>query len=315
MQSIRSLVNSFARRDRARLIAETLIIVLSVGLITVLELNGNLSSGQLAVFAVVITAVISLEVLQSRVEKVLTAVRYGPQVFNKKTIVDDRLRRYIEDESPDDLYLMEYSSANAQEVIRAGVEAGCSIYLLVRHPDTNSRWNVSEKQSRRILETIHQNYYEQWIEDDEFDLQIRFSHRPAGLRARRADDDYLLCGWYTFGHRDDRKSAETKRVQGKQNPFVAFPSDNQDYQKLNEMFEKSFFSLWRQGEDLQSIYDRSPSVLGDYPERLDSYEEWVTAVSGTDEAELFDERPWMERIESVDPAIFYDEPQQMNRAE
>jgi hypothetical protein len=287
------------------LIAEGLIIAGSIVLIAFLEFNNQLSSGQLAVFLVAITAVIFIEVLQSRVREVLKAIRYGPKVLGEKSIVNEHLISYIEEESPSSVYLVEYSSTNANRVVESALRAGCSVYLLVRHPDRDIKWNVSRKQSRWIVDAIH-GYHDLWKHSDtEFDLNVRFYYRPAGLRARRLDNEYLACGWYTFGNRTD-KDADVKRVQGVQNPFVAYPDDNEDYYKLNEMFEKSFYSLWKQGTDLETIHERGDiDYLNEEASLLSDYDKWKAEISNTDADDLFENKPWMEDVQAVDEVVFY----------
>lgn len=240
------------------------------------------------------------------------SVVQGPcEVLPNKVVVDQRLRSYIESHSPNSVYLIEYSSVNAKNVIDTALENNCSIYLLLRHPNRSIRWNVSESQSDRIknqTKVLIDDCLDKIADDhEECSLYIQYYYHPASLRARRIDDELLCMGWYTFENRNSvEKTPYKKHVHGHNNPMIAFLNQEDGYNALNEMFEKSFYALWKQGDSLAHIYDNEHwDGLRGWAEGKKQREAIVRKVSGLEADHLFSHKEWMNKISEVESDFFF----------
>lgn len=248
-------------------------------------------------------------------ERVLDKVESSPgiQVLPDHDSVNDRVLDDIADIRPDSIHVLQYSSQKVWEIVRRALGSGITVYLLVRHPDPETKWNVARSQSEQIKNQV-QSVIDEVIdvktdpslEDPELHLQFYF--HQAGLRALRLEDGPVYAGWYTYENRDSmERDKYRKHVQGHNNPVMAIPREVMGFEAMNEMFEKSFYSLWKQGTSMQNILKTYYwEGLDDWLELKKKRRQVVEEVSGLDADELFEEKDWMEKIEEVEDGAFYD---------
>lgn len=238
-------------------------------------------------------------------------IRFEADLLPGKSTVDRELIDYIDANNPDTLFLLEYSSNNAREIIDSALQNDCTVYLLVRHPSRSIRWRVSNSQSERIKDAT-KDLIDEYIDkiherNKQCSLYIQYYYHPAGLRARRIDNSLLCTGWYTFENRDSvGKDPEKLHVHGDDNPMMLVSNQSESYPVLNEMFEKSFYALWKQGTSLLTLYQGNYwESLQDWVNHRKQREKMIELVSSREAIHLFSHKEWMDDIHEVDEEFFY----------
>ena len=186
---------------------------------------------------------------------VLERFRPSRRVLDTKTDVLSDMESHIENEDPQTVYFLEYSSQRAQRAIQFALEKGWDVYLLIRHPNRDLKWRVSENQSTNIIRELDEmcQHYSDYAYDD-VELKIQFYYQQAGLRARRIGDKWLYVSWYTFDNRNGDEPAD-KHVQGDNNPTFKLRRGMDGFESINRFFEMSYHALWQEGDSLQTVLE------------------------------------------------------------
>lgn len=293
-----------AQHDSVRRLALAIGVVLALILIGF----GNELLGERPVtgpiLVVLLGALVSIEVVQSRVGQLLS--RANLEVVGAYES-DSTLAAEIARREPDTVYMLEYSSAAATDALRAAIDVEATIYLLVRNPDGDLRWPVSDNQAGRTgsaLRRLQELCYDKSASGLDVDMNIRLYNQQASLRGRRLDDETIYAGWYTFDNRT-QKTMSRKHVQGDNNPAVRMTDDAPGYHHLQQFFEESFYHLWYEGEDPIAAFDRDAlggeaEWFAQRPERR----EWLESVSETDAEDLFPRSTVGGRTDEPTPSTF-----------
>jgi len=301
---IRRIGQWIASTDEVRYIIEVLFFLVIVALLTIESVGGAFDTTQATVLGLLFSILISIEVLMRRVTRLQGAVTSRAEVIDREDAVHDRIRNYVTNFSPDTLYFVEYSSMRGKAIISKAIQNGCTVYLLVRHPNQSLKWRVSESQAQRTRSAISEllQLYRDY-RDSGAKLHIQFYYQAGGLRARRIDNQTLYTGWYTFDNRQ-AKPPDAKHVHGDNNPMLAFIDQYEGYEALNEMFESAFYAHWKEGCSLaESLND--PSVPAVYSREDRLVKELADEVSGVRAEEIFPKVDEMRSLDDIeDPNIF-----------
>lgn len=186
------------------------------------------------------------------------------------------LSEYIEDQQPDEVKMIEYSGSTVDTIIHNAVLESAEVKLLLKYPHDT----ITDNHPDKILSNIKLLQSEL---GNAKNLQVRLYKAPAGLRARKFDDDLINCGWYTYQVSDNRGA----HMKGHINPTILVTSDEQEeYRDLNQMFDRVFDSLWKSGETLEQLYniDNPPNdEIADFQKwvNIKQCQHWIKSVSGT----------------------------------
>lgn len=232
------------------------------------------------------------------------------EILPNKSTVDDHLIAEIKKHRPDNMYFLEYSSGMGTKVIKTALAVGANVNLLLRYPSKNARWEVSESQADRIIQNVKrrlEDYADSEAADSgRWQLHVQFYYHPASLRARRIGNQRLCIGWYTFENRNSvdtgnktGKKIRAKHVQGHNNPMLLAGADSDGYEHLNEMFEKCFFALWKQGVSVEEVCQNDyVEALTEWMNRKPRREQNVQKASRRSASDLFSHKEWMYEIVS-----------------
>lgn len=224
------------------------------------------------------------------------------------------IKSEMQNNPPSSVYFLEYSSKKADNLIWEALKSGANVFLLVRYPSTDALWSVSESQGNRIVETITERFADYrdapWRKKNEWRLFTQFYYRRASLRARRLDNRLLCAGWYTFENRDTKNHGNNtlqskrpwqKRVQGHSNPMTIYRSRSGLYERVNEMFRKSFYCLWKQGTTPLEVYHSDKEYFSDWLKNKSGRERVLDEASRESADSIgFTPEPWMNEVAPAD---------------
>lgn len=299
-RQIRRIGRQIISNDKVRYAIEVLLFLIIVVLLIIESVGGTFDTTQATMLGLLFSILISIELLMRRVTRLQGAVTSRAEVIDREDAVHDRIRSYVTNFSPNTLYFVEYSSMRGKPVISKAIQDGCTVYLLVRHPSQNLKWQISKNQAQRTRSAVSellQLYRDH--RDNGAKLHIQFYYQTGGLRARRIDNQTLYTGWYTFDNRQG-KPPETKHVHGDNNPMIAFIDQYEGYEALNEMFESAFYAHWKEGCSLaESLNDNDVPAVYSQDYRPD--QELAKEVSGARAEDIFpkvDEERSLDDIEN-----------------
>ena len=150
----------------------------------------------------------------------------------------------------EDADLLEYSTAEAREMIKALRERQCRMRILAKHPESVT----SDTQRRRILSQVE-------VLMDELDnydkASIKFYRQPASIRGRRLGDACVNLSWYT-PYIPDAKKKKDLEVLGHTNAVITADLATREGQHLLRMFQGLFDRLWLAAgtEDAGAVIER-----------------------------------------------------------
>lgn len=212
--------------------------------------------------------------INDAMDEVRSDVSILPAHNNSKS--KEILRKYIKNNTPNEVKMIEYSSQTIESTIEDAVEVDAQIQLLLKHPDSTTPDNQPERIIQQV-KSLHDNL------SAYTDMEIRFYEQHAGLRARKFDDDLINCGWYTYQY-DDRLGMDLK---GHTNPTVLVSKEEgNEYRHLEIMFDRVFDNYWDNGTTLEELYQKEGELDDDIADDLQRWvelrncEEWVSSVSG-----------------------------------
>lgn len=205
-----------------------------------------------------------LEGMATEITKATSKLRNEISILSdqsKTSELKQVLSEYIEDQRPNEVKMIEYSGSTVDSIIQDAVLEGAEVKLLLKYPYNT----ITDNHPSKILGQIKLLQSDLGTAEN---LQIRFYRAPAGLRARKFDEDLINCGWYTYQVSDKRGP----HVKGHINPTVLVTSDQkEDYRDLNQMFDRVFNSLWESGETLEHLYN-----ISDPPnDEIAQFQSWV----------------------------------------
>ncbi|USZ71492.1 hypothetical protein [Natronosalvus halobius] len=189
----------------------------------------------------------------------------------KRTLSD-----YIASYRPNEVKMIEYSSSTVDSIIEDAVREGAEIKLLLKHPDSTIPKNQPDKILNQV-KSLHSdlNGYQ--------NMEIRFYRQPAGLRARKFDNDLINCGWYTYQYDEIRGT----HLKGHTNPTVLLSAEEtEEYRYMEDLFDRIFINLWENATTLEEIYENDEEYTGEavlaFRRWVDQKgcENWVKSLSG-----------------------------------
>jgi hypothetical protein len=171
------------------------------------------------------------------------------------------LSEYIADRRPNEVKMIEYSASTVDTIIHDAIVEGAKVKLLLKHPNST----IPDNQPSKILSQVRTMHSDLGATED---IQIRFYKPPAGVRARKFDDDLINCGWYTYQMSDQRGT----HLKGHINPTILVTSDEKDdYRQVNQMFERIFENLWTNSDTLEDLYE----IENPTNDAVASFQSWV----------------------------------------
>jgi hypothetical protein len=174
------------------------------------------------------------------------------------------LCRYVEDQHPKMVDLIEYSAFGAMPLLAKLAEVGStrSIRLLVGHPASA----ISDYQrDYRLAEALRALAYR--VPPDQaikIGLQIRCYREHPSIRGRLLNGKLLVMGWYSF---DDRGLADPggRPVAGGSNALVAAEIDHEVGQRLGQTYKRTFDNLWRDASEVNEAWEPYRAQLPQLP--------------------------------------------------
>jgi len=174
------------------------------------------------------------------------------------------LSRYIDEERPQAVDLLEYSAFGAMPLLGklADVASARKVRLLIGHPAAA----ISEYQrDYRLAEALRLLAYripaEQAIR---IGLQIKCYKEHPSIRGRLFNEKLLVMGWYSF---DDRGLADPggRHMAGGSNALVTAETDHEVGRRLIQTYRRTFDNLWRDATDVDEAWDPYRTQLPHLP--------------------------------------------------
>lgn len=296
---------------RARRALTAAVIVISIGL----EVSGLLTAFQ-SVAALSLYALVYLDVVQSQTQEIETDLSThdnrvrellaGTDVFDAKSdaAANEALSGIIDDETPNRVVMIDYSSDRGRDLVHAAMNAGADVYLLVKHPGTappagDRDWSgqagtpVNDHQRSKILQQLtHERRLFSHDAVDPDRLHLKLYRPPAAVRARRIGENHVCVGWYRFGLK-----SRGEGIHGDDNPMFHLGRHNPNFNVVDDwLMEDVLPDLWNDAETLADVVEgeETPPELAD----------WL-ATDETGEREAFVEATSTLR-DHADPPAFVD---------
>jgi hypothetical protein len=127
--------------------------------------------------------------------------------------------------------LLEYAGVSITPLIRRLKERGVKMRILIKHPETCSRYQRQRTASN--LEALHSSV----LADYEDGFAIRCYRAPYTLRGRRVGSHFLEVGWLTPDFVRDT-------AFGRVNPSIYLDPNSEEGADLLRLFSKTFEDLW-----------------------------------------------------------------------
>jgi hypothetical protein len=186
------------------------------------------------------------------------------------------LCRYVEEEHPKTVDLLEYSGFGAMALLAklGEVSSTRTIRLLVANPAAA----ISDYQRDfRLAESLRALAYRVPAEQaHKIGLQVKCYSEPASIRGRLLDRTSLVIGWYSY---DDRGLADPggRPISGASNTLVGADADHIVGQRLIEIYTRVFENLWRDACQPDEAWEPYRTQLPQLPKA-----EWLKAVRAND---------------------------------
>ena len=182
------------------------------------------------------------------------------------------LNRYIEEQHPRTVDLLEYSAFGAMPILAKLAEVGSTrtIRLLVGHPAAA----ISDYQrDYRLAEALRALAYR--VPTDEvvkIGLQVKCYKEHPSIRGRLFNEKLLVMGWYSF---DDRGLADPggRPMAGGSNALVAAEIDHEVGRRLGQTYTRTFEHLWRDATNAHDAWEPYREQLPQLPTA-----NWLKAV-------------------------------------
>ncbi|MGB9904376.1 MAG: hypothetical protein ACPLQO_06870 [Desulfotomaculales bacterium] len=196
------------------------------------------------------------------------------EIYEKEHEATEQIKKYIEEERPKDVKMLEYSSATVGYIFESLKKLpGCNVKLLICHPEAA----ISDFQRKdRICSQIKR--LPAVLQGGHGSFAVRCYRQPASLRGRNFDDQLVVVGWYTYDVKDEhRQSYGTSQIWGDSNPLIVSLAKTKQGSRLKKMFNEVFDSMWRDGVPLAEVClsCRERNAIPGCPP-----DEWLKKVSG-----------------------------------
>jgi hypothetical protein len=108
-------------------------------------------------------------------------------------------------------------------------------------------------------------------------LQIKCYSEPPSMRGRNFGDQLIVMGWYTYHRR--RKDWGLDQIWGDVNALVWTPCRSEEGQRMRDMFEEVFNTLWETAEPLEAAW--APLLAEGLRDKHPEFppDEWLATVS------------------------------------
>ena len=191
------------------------------------------------------------------------------KVYKCQSDANTDLIKYIEDEKPQNIKMIEYSSKHVNDLISTLIRSRTNpkIYLLIQHP--NEAESIKGQKERIITHLKTVIYLEREFKNFN-NLKILFYKQRASLRGRNFDDKLINIGWYIY-----ELEGKEMRVNGHKKPSFILKENNESFSIIQKMFNDNFDNLWTNGISLkEAILECYESFNYD-----DEFIEWCEKVS------------------------------------
>lgn len=166
-----------------------------------------------------------------------------------------------------ELFLLDYSSRYAEEIIDSYIDSGRTIYLLIRNPVNED----IENQERQICEQI-KDLYTVFQQAASPNIYVRMYSVEGAVRARKIGNSHLYLGWYhrelipeasadnphplASGNGYDLDISTQQQLWGHDNPMVHFSHHEKGFQVLDNWFKHRIYGpLWSEALTLEELYN------------------------------------------------------------
>jgi transcriptional regulator with XRE-family HTH domain len=203
------------------------------------------------------------------------------RIFANQREADADIKSFIETNKPKQIFLIQYSSANINNVIDAfdahateeydSPQDQCKIYLLIKHPGklTDSPGDITTAQKIKIFNQLS-TLLEVDRRPDSPQIYIKCYHAPGAIRAAYAgyplgkELQALAKNSHDTGNEQSRGllslslywyTGKVGGVVGKTNPLIHAYSHTEEGQKLYTLFENAFMALWEYSEPGETVLE------------------------------------------------------------
>ncbi|WUI02836.1 hypothetical protein OHR68_13840 [Spirillospora sp. NBC_00431] len=152
-------------------------------------------------------------------------------VFANEPEAYQSLRRYIDQNQPRQVDLIEYSTATIHDLLETLKSCRCTLRVLICDPDAAITAFQRDRINDRIrdLTTLTFNDYPT--------AEVRMYRLPASIRGRLFDGNYLTVGWHTY-------SNDSAGLYGHTNPMINIHTNTPEGYMMKTMFVEAFNQLW-----------------------------------------------------------------------
>ena len=182
------------------------------------------------------------------------------------------LSRYVEEQRPQTVDLIEYSAFGAMPLLAklADIESTRNIRLLVGHPAAA----ISDYQrDYRLAEALRALAYRVPIDKAvKIGLQVKCYREHPSIRGRLINEKLLIMGWYSF---DDRGLADPggQPMAGGSNALVSSEIDHEVGRHLYQTYKRTFENLRRDASNADDAWEPYREQLPQLPTS-----NWLRAV-------------------------------------
>lgn len=167
------------------------------------------------------------------------------KVYKYQSDANKDLIKYIEDEKPQCVKMIEYSSRHVNDLISTLImsRTNPNIYLLIQHP------NVAESikgQKERIISHLKTVIALEREFKSFANLKILFYEQRASLRGRNFGNKIINIGWYLY-----ELDGKEMRVNGHKKPSFILNDNYEGFSIIQKMFNDNFENLWTNGISLK----------------------------------------------------------------
>lgn len=194
---------------------------------------------------VVVLIVLMVDAL-ARLVDLKVATRPAIAVFANQHQASAAIAAHIKEHPPKSADFIAYSATTYIEVMRDLDALGCSVRILIKHPDSaigeqvdRIRFGLSE-----IMKTVFVGG----------SVDVRGYREPASVRGCLLDEDLVSMGWYTYANAPLGVFGHGNSV------IVARIKEGEPGQLLAGTFRQAFDDLWREATVLDKASISAPTV-------------------------------------------------------
>ena len=191
------------------------------------------------------------------------------KVYKNQRDANKELIKYIEDEKPHCIKMIEYSSKHVNDLISTLISnrTNPKIFLLIQHPNVAKSIKGQKERIMAHLKTVM--YLEREFKSFD-DLKILFYEQRASLRGRNFDNKLINIGWYIY-----KLEGGEMHVNGHKRPSFVLKDNYEGFSIIQKMFNDNFVNLWTNGIRLNDAF----LECGESSSYDDEFIKWCEKVS------------------------------------